>query len=107
MIIIAERNKAKRLQDPVGCLSRRRQHFRHADHSANLGLKTDLNEVALAECLSQFEQPAGHGDGIEFASGALAIVESDCSQNRTAELHPGRTLCGVWLGEVGHSQKGL
>src|SRR6516162_2117553 len=107
MIVIAQRNEAERLQNTVGRLTCRWQHFRHANHGTNLGLEADFDEVALAHWLGQLEQSAGYRDGKEFRSRALTIVKPDCSQHSTAELHPGRALGRVRLGEMGHSRKGL
>src|SRR5579864_1072720 len=84
MVVISQRNEAERLQSPVGRLARGREHLRHANDGADLGLKADLDEVPLAEWLSQFKESAGCRDGEEFASRALAIIESDRSQHRTA-----------------------
>jgi len=79
MIVVAQRNEAERLQSPIGRFARGGQHLRHANDSSDLGLKADLDEVSMPERLGQFEQSAGHGDGIEFASRTLAIIESDRS----------------------------
>ena len=84
MVIIAQGNEPERLQNTVGRFSGRYQHLRHADHGADLGLKSNFDKVTLVEWFRQFQESTGSGNGKEFASRALAIIKSNCSQDGTA-----------------------
>ena len=103
MVVVLERDKAKRLQYAVGHLPHRRKNFGHAMHWAGLRLKGYFDEVTATERLGQLEQAASYGDGLEFGFCAPAVFQTNRSQDGVAKLDPGRAPRGVRLGEVGHN----
>ena len=81
MIVVFERDEPERLQNSIRHLARRAQNFSHAMHRAGLGLKRDLNKVALPQRLRQPQQASGGGDGLKFSFGAAAVFQPDGSQD--------------------------
>jgi len=59
----------------------------------------------LRQRTRQTQQAAGHRDGLEFCFGAAAIFKPNRSEDRIAQLDPGRAPRRVRLGEMGHSQE--
>lgn len=81
MVIILERYKAERLQNCARQLPRRTEKFRHAMNRTRLRLKSNFDEVALAQALRHLQQSPSHGNGLEFGFGAAAVFESNRSQD--------------------------
>jgi hypothetical protein len=81
MVVIFERDEAKWLQNGARHLPRGAENFGHAMHRACLRLKGDFDKVTLTERLSQLQQAASHGNGLEFRFCAPAVFESDGSQD--------------------------
>jgi hypothetical protein len=73
MVVVLKRHEAERLKHAVGHLSCGHEDFRHTVYWALLGLKRDFDEVALAQRAGQVQEPAGYGNGLEFAFSAAAI----------------------------------
>ena len=73
MVVIFERNEAERLQHTVTHFPRRAEDFSHAVHGPGLRLKSNFDEVALAQRMSHPQQAAGHRDGLEFSFSAPAV----------------------------------
>jgi hypothetical protein len=46
-----------------------------------LCLEGDLDKVPLLKLLGQAQQAAGHGNGLEFPSGAFTIFQHDEGKN--------------------------
>ena len=107
MVVILERDKTERLQDAVRGLSRRAEDFGHAVHRARFGLKGNFYKVALRELMRQPQQPTRGRNGLEFCSGAAAVFHPNRSQDRVAQLDPGRAPRRVRLGEMGHKTTSL
>lgn len=74
MIVIFKRNEAEGLQHSSASLASRTQKFGHAVYRAGLGLKSDLDKVALAQRGRQLQEPASCRDGLEFCFCAAAIL---------------------------------
>jgi hypothetical protein len=81
MVVILDRNEAKRLQHAITQLLRRAQDFGHGVHRASLRLEGYFYEVALAQRVGNPQEASGHGDGLEFSFGAAAVFETDRSQD--------------------------
>src|SRR5690348_6767675 len=103
MIVIAQGNKAKRLQTSLGGFEGRAEHLGHSVHRTRLGLERHFHEVAFAQSLWQFQQTAGRGYGLEFSFGAKSAIQLNRGGNGAAELDARRTPRRVRLGEMGHS----
>ena len=73
VVIVLKRHKPKRLQHPIGHAPHWAESFGHAVYWTGQCLKSDFDEIALAERLGQPEQAAGHGNGLEFRLGAPAV----------------------------------
>ena len=80
MVVILERDEAERLQYAIGHLHRA-ENFRHAVDWARLCLKGHFDKVALSQRSGHLQQPAGHGNGLEFSFCAPAVFQTDRSQN--------------------------
>ena len=104
MVVVAERDEAEGLQGSVGGRAHRSQHFGHASHRARLSLKSDLDKISLTQRLGQAQQPAGHGNSLQFGFGALTIFQDDLGQNGTTKLNTWRAALRMHLGEVSHRQ---
>jgi len=102
VIIVFEGDEAERLQHALGHVAHGAENFGHAVHRARLGLERDFHEVALGERFSQTQQPARNRNALQFGLGAASIFQTNRSQDRIAELHPGSAPRRVRLGEVGH-----
>jgi hypothetical protein len=59
VIIVAQRDEAKRLQTAFRELVQWTQHFSHALDRTRTGLESDLNEITLAQRLPEKQQTAG------------------------------------------------
>jgi hypothetical protein len=81
MIVIFKSHEAERLQYAVGHPSHGTKDFGHAVHRPGLRLEGHFDKVALPQRLSHAEQPAGHGDGLEFCFCTAAVLKSDRSQD--------------------------
>ena len=102
MIIIFDRDKPEWLQHSIGDTPCRAEYFGHAMYGPGLRLECDFDEVTLCQRLSQSEQAAGYGDGLQFSFRAASIFQTNRCQNGISELDPGRAPRGMRLGEVGH-----
>ena len=103
MVVVLERDEAKRLQYAVGHLPHRRENFGHAVHRTGLRLKGYFDEVTPTERMGQLKQAASYGNGLEFSFCAPAVFQTNRSQDGIAKLDPGRAPRRVRLGEVGHN----
>lgn len=102
MVVIAERDEAKRLEDAAGRAAHRAEHFRHSLHIARMGLKRQLYKVAVAQRARELQQPAGDRNHLQFAFGAKAISQLNDGR-RGCELNSSSALEGINLGIVGHA----
>ena len=107
MIIIVQRDEAERLQHSVCRLPRRLEDLGHAVDRARMRLKRYLDERAVSQRMCHLQQPAGDRDGLEFSFSVPAIFQANRSQDRIAQLDPGRAPRRVRLGEVGHKLAAL
>ena len=73
MVVILERDEAERLQHAIRLLLRRAEDFGHAVHRPGLRLKSNFDEVALRQTVRQLQQPASHGNSLEFRFRAPAV----------------------------------
>ena len=73
MVVVLNGHEAEWLQHAFGCLPHRIEDFGHSVHRARLRLKRNLDEVAIGQRVSQVEQSACRGDGLEFSFGAPAV----------------------------------
>jgi hypothetical protein len=83
MIVVAQGDEAKWLKHPVGRAGGI-QHFRHPMDWTAIGLKSDFDEVSLMKRFGDTQKPSGHGYGLQFAFGALAVFHQNQSCNGTA-----------------------
>lgn len=86
MIIVFKGHEAERLQHAVWDIAHRAQRLSHAVDGTRLGLKSDLDKIALRQRLGQAQQSAGCGDGLEFRFGAASVFEANRSQDRISKL---------------------
>ena len=77
MIVVTQRDEAKRLHDSLGRRSHGSQHFGHAVDRARLRLECDLDKIALTQGPAQLQQAAGHGNGLKFSFSTLTIFQHD------------------------------
>jgi len=81
MVVVLNRDEAKRLQDSIIRLSRRTENFSHPVHRPGLRLKRDFDKVAAPQRLGQAQQASGHGNGLEFSFGTTAVFQTNRSQD--------------------------
>ncbi len=53
MVVVAECDKPKRLQRPIGIRADWCQHFGHPPDRSGLGLKSYLDKISLRQCPGQ------------------------------------------------------
>jgi hypothetical protein len=82
MVIILKRDEAERLQYAAGHLAHGTEDFGHAMNWTGLGLKGNFDKVTLSQTMGHLQQPAGHGNGLEFSFCTPAVFEADRSQDR-------------------------
>src|SRR5712692_1967172 len=107
MIVVAQRDEAKRLQSTIVRRPHGTQHLGHAVYRAGLRLEGNLDKITLAQEPCQRQQAAGYGDGLKFALGALTVFQQNEGGNCAPELDSRSTSLRMWLGEMGHSQDEL
>ena len=104
MVFISQGNEAERLQAGALVLARGVQHFSHAVNGTRAGVERDLDEISSGEFMLQLQQATGDGNGLELGARLLATFGQNGSADRSIEFYAGRTMIGIALGEVSHSQ---
>ena len=74
MSVIFERDEAKGLKDAARAAAQGIQHFGHAVDVARVGLKCNLDEIALGDCDRQLQQSSGCGNDLKPALGADSVA---------------------------------
>ena len=103
MIVVTHGDEAEGLKNALGRAGGI-QHFGHAMHGAALGLKGDLDKVALLQGLCDPQEPAGYGDGLKFTFGALAVFHLNKCCYGTAKMDTWSAPLWVRLGKVCHNK---
>jgi hypothetical protein len=81
VIVVAESDKAERLQTGALILARWIQHFSHAVDGAGARVESDFDEIAGGKFMLQLQQSAVDGDGLKFGARPLAALCNDCGSN--------------------------
>src|ERR1700730_2863753 len=82
MVIILKRDEAERLQYAAAPRARGTEYLSLAMSWAGLSLKGNFDKVTLSQTMGHLQQPAGHGNGLEFSFRTPAVFEADRSQDR-------------------------
>ncbi len=95
VVVIAQRNEAKRLQAGALKFARRLQHLRHAVDGPGSRVEGNLDEVSNRKLVLQLEQSAVDRNGLYFRACPLTAFGHYCSRNRSVEMYTWGTQVGI------------
>ncbi len=75
MVVVAERDKAKRLKHASRRLSQGVEHLCHSMHVAGLRLNGHFDKIAFGERPLELQEPASQRKRLDFGSGPLAVAQ--------------------------------